>query len=157
MMRTTLRRPRRQKIEHGIQVALFDWRNAAKGQNPALELLHAIPNGAALKHGIRRTLSGKNVRYSPEGKSLRREGLTASIPDVSWPVARGCYHGLYIEHKAPKKSVPREQRAMHLALREQGYYVAVSRDAQLSIDLLKAYWALGPFDPAGGALPPYEK
>lgn len=78
MMRTTTRRPRRQKIEHGIQVALFDWRNVAKIQLPALELLHAIPNGAALKHGIKRTASGKNVRYSPEGKSLRRASASST-------------------------------------------------------------------------------
>ena len=157
MMRTTTRRPRRQKIEHGIQVAVFDWRFVAKIQLPELELLHAIPNGAGLKHGVRRTQSGKNVRYSAEGAALRKEGMTSGIPDVSWPVPRGPYHGLYIEHKAPKKSVPAEQRKVHVALRAQGYYVAVSRDAQLSIDILRAYWALGPFNPAAGAMPQYEK
>jgi len=145
MMSLTPRRPRRRKIEHGIQVALFDWRAMMVAQIPELALLHAIPNGAALKHSVRRTASGKNVRYSAEGKALRKEGLTSSIPDVHWPVPRGRYHGLYIEHKAPKKSVPADQRKMHDLLRAQGHYVVVSRDAQVSIDLVRAYWGLGPF------------
>lgn len=153
MMRTGKPRPRRRKIEHGIQVGLIAWRDHMAAQWPALRLLHAIPNGAALKHSIKRTVAGTNIRYSPEGQSLRKEGLTPGIPDVFWPRARGRYHGLYIEHKSPGVSVPRDQRDVHANLREQGYFVAVSRDAEVSIDLVKRYEALGDYDPEAPELP----
>ena len=157
MMKSSLPRARPRKIEHGIQVALIAWRDHMAGQWPWLKLLHAIPNGAALKQRVRRTIAGTNVLYSPEGKALRKEGLTSGIPDVFWPRARGPYHGLYIEHKAPKKSVPADQRKMHVDLREQGFFVAVSRDAEVSIDLVKRYEALGDFNPAAPELPPMSK
>lgn len=149
MMSSKPRRRRGTKIEHGIQVGLFAWRAMQLTAHPELALMHAIPNGAALKHSVRRRQDGTNVRYSAEGVALRKEGLTKDIPDVNLPVARGRYHGLFIEHKRPKVSVPKEQRDMHAKLRAEGHCVAVSRDAGHSIEIVLAYLSLGPYNPAG--------
>lgn len=140
-------RRRRTAHEHGIQVGLFDWRAIAVSQLPELALLHAIPNGAALKHSVKVKANGKRVVYSAEGARLRREGLTAGILDVSWPVPRGPYHGLYIEHKSADGSASDEQVKISRMLIEQGYYVAVSRDSLTSINLVREYWNLGAFSP----------
>ncbi len=143
--RPLFQRRRRTAIEHGIQVGLFDWRAIAVGQLPELALLHAVPNGAGLKHTVKRKACGTKVRYSAEGARLRREGLTAGIPDVAWPVPRGPYHGLYIEHKSEVGPVSDEQIKMIRLLIAQGYYVAVSRGSAESIELVRAYWNLGDF------------
>ena len=141
---TTLRS--RNVLEHGIQRGLFDWREAAVGQCPELELLHAIPNGAGLKHTVKRQSDGTKTRFSKEGYKLKREGMTKGIPDVSFPVPRGPYHGLYIEHKTTSGTVSPDQKRKISLLLQQGYHVVLSRDAITSIDLVKAYLALGPFD-----------
>lgn len=152
--RPLFRRRRATALEHGLQVAVFDWRKLQEPSWPELGLLHAIPNGAGLKHRVKMKLDGKKVRYSAEGARLRREGLTAGMPDVSWPVPRGPYHGLYIEHKTEKGPVSDEQRKKIAMLEAQGYYVMVSRDSLVSIELIRAYWNLGPFSPGAAGLEP---
>lgn len=144
----TMRRPPRRRatgLEHGIQRALFDWREVMKGQHPELELLHAIPNGAGLRHTVKRRFDGKKTRFSAEGYKLKREGMTAGIPDVHLPVARGPYHGLYIEHKAGDNGVSTEQAKKMRQLEQEGHCVVVSRDALTSIAIITDYLALGPY------------
>lgn len=136
--------PRLTATEHQIQRAVFDWREAVKAQIPELQLLHAIPNGAGVRHQWR-MIGGVMRRVSKEGAKLRREGLTAGIPDVGWPVPRGPFHGLYIEHKAGTKGPTDDQKRIISLLRAQGYAVHVSRSADTSIGIITAYWALGPF------------
>lgn len=142
-------RPASMKVmEHAIQVGLFAWRELAQARHPELELLHAIPNGAGLKHTVKRTASGGKTRFSAEGQKLRKEGLTSGIPDVGFPVARGPHHGMYIEHKTKTGPVSPSQRRKIKLLLAQGYAVILSRDTMTSIDAIKAYLALGPFDPS---------
>lgn len=156
---TSRRKPRRRRLEHNTQVALFDWRAMRLNRWPEIALLHAIPNGASLKKSVRRTQVGTNVVYSAEGESLRREGMTKGIPDVAWPVPRGGHHGLYIEHKAntegKKRTTSTEQRTIIALLIEQGYLVVVSYDVTTSIDVIERYWALGAFSSSGPRLESY--
>lgn len=140
-------------LEHQIQLAVFDWRRCAQGQMPVLKLLYAVPNGAGLRHTVKRKLDGSKVRYSQEGQKLRREGMTAGVPDVCLPAARGPYHGLYIEHKTDTGTVSQEQKAFMDGLLAEGYCVLISRDALTTISLITAYVALGTFDPASAGLP----
>lgn len=143
-MRMGRARPR--QIEHGIQAGLFDWRNMMLKRIPLLRLLHAIPNGAKLPFRKKLNAAGKVVRSCPQAVILKREGLTAGVPDVCWPVPRGRYHGLYIEHKAPDAPKPGEEQAQFIAdLRNLGYFVHVSRQCDESVRLIEAYWNLGDF------------
>lgn len=137
--------------EHHIQAAVFAWRDLRVLQLPELQLLHAIPNGAGLRHKVIRKASGATVRFSPEGKKLKREGLTKGIPDVGWAVARGRYHGLYIEHKKPGEPTSDAQQRILTALQEQSYYVIVSCDAEFSIKVIEDYWSLGRYTGPTGA------
>jgi hypothetical protein len=102
--------------EHDQQTALFQWAALNCGRLPELDLLFAIPN---------------ERRNKFEAFKMKAEGVKSGVPDVYLPVARGGYHGLWIELKTVydngrKGSVRPEQRAWHAALREQGYYVDVS-------------------------------
>lgn len=147
-----MRRASRNALEHAIQRAVFDWRAIMVGRFPELNLLHAVPNGAGLRHTVRRRLDGQVTRFSAEGVKLRREGMTSGVPDVSFPCARGPYHGLYIEHKAGKNGTSKAQRDFMELLRAERYLCVVSRDAAYSIDVIQRYLAQGRFRDAAPTL-----
>lgn len=68
------------------------------------------------------------------------------------PVARGCYHGLFIEMKAGKNKATQEQIQWVEALRRAGNYAIVCRGADEAIEVLQCYLSLekwlppNPFD-----------
>lgn len=149
-MRTVSRRAA--PTEHQIQAAVFDWRERMLPQIPQLALLHAIPNGAKLPFRKKLMPTGRVVRVCPQAEYLKREGLTPGILDVAWPVARGCYHGLYIEHKAGRNPLSDDQERIATMLSGEGYKVVVSRDAEYSIGVIQAYWRLGSYQTGGTIL-----
>ena len=73
------------------QSALIKWSQLPqiRARYPELKLLHHIPNGG---------------RRDPiEAKHLKAQGVKPGVPDLCLPVARGNFHGLYIEMK-PKRA-----------------------------------------------------
>ena len=105
---------------------LFSWAAMAAGKWPELRLLHAIPNGGS--------------RNPIEAVHLKQQGVKAGIPDIHLPVARGGWHGLYIEMKRRKGGrVSVEQKKMLLALREQGYEAVVCYGCEDAIKVIKEY------------------
>ena len=97
--------------EHTEQVALFRWAGYQQRRLPELALMFAIPNG------------GK--RSKATAARLKAEGVRAGIPDICLPVARGEYHGLFIEMKAGRNKPTPPQVQWHMRLSQQGYRVAV--------------------------------
>lgn len=97
-----------------MQVSLFKWAKLASGARPELSLMFAVPNG------------GK--RDYVTAARMKAEGVKAGVPDVFLPVARGGYHGLWLELKAGKNTVSPDQLAWHNALAMQGYRVETVRD-----------------------------
>lgn len=105
------------QIEYEDQCALFRWRDSMVGQIPDLALLNASLNGVRLTIG--------------QAVKAKKMGMSRGYPDVSLPVPRGEYHGLFIELKAlpyinaeGKKIVPKvsvEQAYWIDALNKQGY------------------------------------
>jgi hypothetical protein len=112
------------------QTAVFNWAAVMVRRWPELRLLHHIPNGGS-----------RNAR---EAHNLRMQGVKAGIPDIFLPVARGGWHGLYIEMKRRKGGrLSDEQAAMLEALREQGYCAWVCKGANDAIDLITEYLSDG--------------
>lgn len=108
--------------EHQEQAALFAWAAVAAPHLPALRLMFAIPNGAALVGKTLRPGGGKAVRVSFEALKLRAEGLKAGVPDVCLPVARSGCHGLYIEMKRLRGGTMAPEQKRWLAdLTGEGY------------------------------------
>lgn len=109
------------------QTWLFNW--AAYMQRlrwPELELMHHIPNGG--------------YRSPVEGMRLKAQGVKAGIPDIFLPVARGGWHGLYIEMKRQHGGrVSPEQKDVIEKLRAQGYRVEVCKGFQQAADVIEAY------------------
>lgn len=121
-------RPSRTVIptESAEQIALFAWAAYEAGAHPALRLLHHIPNGG--------------YRTPSEAARFTREGVRSGIPDICLPVARGVYHGLYIELKRSKGGKLSEAQAQWLEnLREQGYYAVRCDGADAAIREILGY------------------
>lgn len=94
------------------QMTLFSWAAMQSGKYPELNLLYHVPNGGS--------------RHKAEAGRLRAEGVKAGVPDLCLPVARGQYHGLYIELKRQRGGRTSDHQSEWLdALSAQGYKAAL--------------------------------
>ena len=93
------------------------------------ECLFAIPNGADVAEHHR--------------ARLVKEGLASGYPDLGLDVARGGYHGLRIEMKAPggytNKAHSERQAKRHALLMREGYFAALCDDWQFAWKILCEY------------------
>ena len=108
---TVTRIKRTAPSESQEQKALFQWAGLAQQKYSELKLLHHVPNG-----GLRDARTAVN---------LKREGVKRGVPDISLPVARGKYHGLFIEMKVGNNKLTKEQQQWFKALEEEGYATQV--------------------------------
>ena len=97
--------------EGGAQEMLFNWIAYQLDEYPELALLYHIPNG------------GK--RDTKTATILKRQGVKAGVPDLHLPVARGGYHGLYIELKVGDNTTTKKQKDWIRELNKQGYLAVV--------------------------------
>lgn len=99
--------------EHDEQAALVRWAALQRIRYPELALLFAIPNGGD--------------RHEAVAQRLKAEGVRPGVPDLCLPVARGGWHGLYIEMKTQRGRPSRPQRQWLAALLREGYRAEVCR------------------------------
>jgi hypothetical protein len=110
--------------EHAHQVALFAWA-ALQVEFPELRLMFAIPNGGQ-----------RNVIVATQ---LKAEGVKAHVPDIFLPVARGRWHGLFIELKKPGgRAHPGQQKYIE-NLRGQGFGAVVCIGWEVAAANILAY------------------
>ena len=115
--------------EHAEQVALFAWAELMESQYPELRWMYHPANGGH--------------RHIAVAVKMKAEGVKAGILDVCLPVARGAYHGLYIEMKFGRNTPTKEQKECIDFLCAQGYYVDVCYSAERAIEVIKGYLMLG--------------
>ena len=116
--------------EHEEACSLMTLVRSYESEYPALELFYAIPNGGD--------------RHKAVAGKMRAEGQRPGVPDYSLPVARGTYHGLYIELKSLTGSPSREQKAWIIRLRAEGYRAEVARGAAQAWQILCEYLGITP-------------
>lgn len=115
--------------EHRQQARLFAWAGREAARRPELGLLFAIPNGGA--------------RSAVTGARLKEEGVRRGVPDMMLPVARGEFHGLFIELKADAKARSTKEQALWLTeLTERGYRALVCHGAGEAQAALLEYLSL---------------
>lgn len=107
------------------QIWLFSWAKLKLGRFPELALMHHIPNGGQ--------------RSKSEAARFKAMGVKRGVSDIFLPVARGGYHGLYIELKAKDGKAEKEQKEWIAAVREQGYCAAVCFGGEIAANLVEAY------------------
>lgn len=111
--------------EANEQEALFRWAEWAGHTYPELRLLFHVPNGG--------------TRNRAEAAHLKRQGVKPGVPDLCLPVARGGFHGLYIELKAERGRASAAQREWLADLRSQGYRAEICVGWEAAAELLKEY------------------
>ena len=108
------------------QTWLFQWARLQSGKWPELSLLYAIPNGGR--------------RPIKTAVNMKRTGTKAGVPDMFLPVARGGFHGMYIEMKRTKGGhVSDEQKSGIKALTEQGYKCVITKGWEDAAEQITAY------------------
>lgn len=124
--KTEGRLPVPQVSEDAEQAALFEWAALKQSQFPELALLFHVPNG------------GK--RDAITACKLKRQGVKAGVPDLVLPVARGGYHGLFIELKRKDGgAASKEQEKWIIALEAQGYSAGVCHGWESAAHVLQRY------------------
>lgn len=112
--------------ESAEQTALFAWARFQAGKRPELNMLFAIPNGGS--------------RNAIEAKHLKAQGVKAGVPDICLPVARGKYHGLYIElkRKSGGRVSPFQEEWLE-RLSGNGYFAEVCLGFEDAAETILAY------------------
>ena len=70
---------------------------------------------------------------------MKRMGLRSGFPDLLVPIARGGYHGLFIEMKYGKNKTTKEQKEWLERLSAEGYACAVCYNAAEAIKTIESY------------------
>ena len=107
------------------QQMVFEWAATMEYLYPCLRLMYHVPN------------EGKRTKSA--GAKMKRLGLKKGVPDICLPVARGGFHGLYIELKAVGGKPTKEQCEYLDALRSEGYFVALCVGREEAQALILAY------------------
>jgi hypothetical protein len=111
--------------EHQLQVSFFIWSKLQASKYPDLLKMFAIPNGGA--------------RHIAVASKLKAEGVKAGVPDVFLPIARGGFHGLWIEFKVkPNKCHPAQLERI-AQLRADGHNVHVCHELDEAINAVLGY------------------
>lgn len=122
-MNKTRARVKRKESEE--QTAIIEWANIMQYRVPELALLYHVPNGGS-----------RNV---VEAKRLKAQGVKSGVPDLVLPVARGKYHGLYIELKRSGGRPSENQLWWISRLNDQGYAARICYGADEAISTIAKY------------------
>lgn len=114
--------------EHEEQKAVIQWCEMQKNIYPHVDRIFAIPNGGH--------------RHKAVAGKMKAEGVKAGVPDLMLPVARGGYHGLFIEMKFGRNKPTESQRDWLDFLATQGYCIATCWDRDDAIETLIDYYEM---------------
>ena len=116
--------------ERQHQQAVMKWamQTSIRERWPELALLHHIKN---------ETTGG-----AAEVAADKAMGVKKGVPDLCLPVARGGFHGLYIEMKTPSGRASDAQRWWVTRLTEQGYRAVVCHGYDAAVAELCWYLSL---------------
>lgn len=107
-------------------------------QYPSLrKCLFAIPNGAHL--------AGTPMQRAMKMNKMKSEGFQPGVSDLCLMVARGGYHGLWIEMKRRNgvpSDVSEDQREFLVRAAREGYYGTVCNGATEAMAVIDIYLAL---------------
>lgn len=114
--------------EDDNQEAIFGWCRVHEREYPELKLLYHIPN--------------EGYRTKAYAIALQRRGVKSGVPDLFLPVARGGFHGLYIELKVGKNKASENQKKWIDDLSKQGYLAVVRYGYKAAVEMLVKYLEL---------------
>lgn len=107
------------------QKALITWARLSVGKFPELKWLYAVPNGGA--------------RAFRTAARLKAEGVHPGVSDLHLPVARGGYHGLWIEMKTETGRVSPAQKEWIAGMTSLGHLAIVARSWDYARSVITEY------------------
>lgn len=116
------------EAQHQANVIKWSRQPEIRSKWPELALLHHIPNGG--------------TRDAIEGRHLKQAGVKQGVPDLCLPVARGRYHGLYIEMKTETGRTSDAQKWWGEQLLKQGYMWEICHGWESAVRVLEWYLSL---------------
>ena len=115
-----------QPTEEQEQMAVIEWRDLMVNQFPELRLLIHIGNGG--------------LRSKPEAVRFKKMGVHPGVSDLFLPVARGGFHGLWVEMKRQKGGKLSEPQKQWIEDMTAEHYLAVRADgAEAACDVIYKY------------------
>lgn len=114
--------------EERIQSDLFSWIFAHENKYPVLKWIFHTPNGG--------------FRHKSVAVKMKYQGVRAGVSDLSVPVARKGFHGLYIELKTETGKLSDSQKEFLEFVKSEGYKIAVCRSAREAAEILIEYLSL---------------
>lgn len=118
--------------EHDIQSAVILWAIRHEGEYPELKWLYSSLNGIFIP--------GSPATRARIIKHMKQEGMKKGISDLCLPVARGGFHGLYIELKRDEGSkIQPEQIEFMEFVATQGYCDKICIGYQETVEALEWY------------------
>lgn len=112
--------------ESRMQVALVAW-------------FSVVCKGYGLPEFALKSSPMSGVRDSKTGARLKREGARAGDPDLNLQVARGKYHGLYLELKTATGRVSPDQATFLAYLNSAGYLALICRSLDDAVKTIVSY------------------
>jgi hypothetical protein len=111
--------------EDAEQALLFEWAS----YHPSLRWLFAVPNGGR--------------RDALEARRLKKQGVKSGVSDIFLPIAKGEYHGMFIEMKRRRVDGPSQvsasQRDFQIVMAGSGYKAVVCFGADEAIKEITNY------------------
>lgn len=87
-----------------------------------------------------------NVKDNPKlwavGSKLKKMGVKKGVPDFFFACPKGEYHGLWLELKAGKNKVTKEQQDFLTLMTKVGYLAVCVTGCDPAIAFIKEYFAL---------------
>lgn len=115
-----------QPTEEQEQMAVIEWRDLMVNQFPELRLLIHIGNG--------------EWRHPATAAKLKRMGVHPGVSDLFLPVARGGFHGLWVEMKRQKGGKLSPDQKQWIEDMTAEHYLAVRADgAEAACDVIFKY------------------
>ena len=115
-----------QPSEEQEQAAVMEWVTIMCPQMPELKWMIHIPNGG--------------LRSKSEAVRFKRLGVKAGVSDLFLPVARGGFHGLWIELKRQHGGkLSAEQKEWLDGMMQEGYYAVRADGAEQACDIIYKY------------------
>jgi len=119
------------ELQHQQAVVKWSQQPEIRTKYPELAMLYHVPN--------------ERLCSAAYGAQLKRAGVKRGVPDLDLPVARGHYHGLRIEMKAPGESETPEQVWWREHLTEQGCMCEVCHGYKMAVAVIEWYMNLGKY------------
>ena len=115
-----------QPTEDEEQMAVIEWKNLMVNQFPELKYLHHVPNGGS--------------RHPAEAAKLERMGVVPGVSDLHLPVARGGFHGLWVEMKRQNggKLSPAQKEWLD-GMMQEGYLAVRADGAEQACEIIYKY------------------